>query len=100
MRLGAPKNTLSLFLLILFLGVKLAGLHVFLHYDKDQHAHCTICDHWVKADHSQKWLYPKADFSFKSPEKQICSQPQNPFTKALLGDPTIHALFCRPPPSC
>ncbi|AYN66502.1 hypothetical protein D1013_03440 [Euzebyella marina] len=43
---GRLKNCISYLLLLLFLSVKMAGLHVLSHSDDNDHAlQCAVCDH-------------------------------------------------------
>lgn len=92
------KNSITYLFIILFLSIKMIGLHALTHEDDKNDTHCEICDHAVINDST-----PLATLS---PQEFLIEN-----TELIIGKPSIKRyrfinsyaiandqLFCRPPP--
>ncbi|MBQ4913330.1 hypothetical protein J8L85_02690 [Maribacter sp. MMG018] len=99
MHKGLVKHTIGFFFLSIFLMVKMAGLHVLAHdIDQDHYAHCVVCDHVVKIQHTPEIFPLTPDYTVAliapTPQKIITQEYKFLLDGILASD----RLFSRPPP--
>ena len=99
MQRGYVKHSIGFFFLTIFLMVKMAGLHVLAHDgDQDHYAHCVVCDHIVKNQHTPEISPADCEFLVltiePTPQEKICKEYE------FLSDSILatYQLFSRPPP--
>lgn len=99
MKAGVIKNSITYFFIILFLSVKMIGLHALFH-DTHQKSEkeCAVCIHFTSHEQDLKLIADKLPelalptlFSFKTPVN-IC------IPESLYHVNKIHYSFSRPPP--
>ncbi|UTD14589.1 hypothetical protein HER15_03465 [Tenacibaculum mesophilum] len=99
MKKGWLKNSVTYLFLVLFLSVKMTGIHVLMHTDDMDHAvHCTMCDHSITHD-----LTPALTPNFQNliidkfeiiVQKSIIKNYRFTATSNFV----LYQLFSRPPP--
>ncbi|SIS81547.1 hypothetical protein SAMN05421766_104117 [Zobellia uliginosa] len=96
---GHVKHISSYFLLVLFLSVKMAGLHVLSHSeDKDHAVYCTVCD-LTTAHNLVPAIAPDvADFKVDNFEEIPLQGSDTIYTFVVSGTLDSDQLFSRPPP--
>ena len=63
------KNSITYLFLVLFLSMKMAGLHVLSHSDDNEHAiSCTICDHAITNNLTPVLAAEIQDFTIQTTE--------------------------------
>ncbi|REH50518.1 hypothetical protein C7448_104130 [Tenacibaculum gallaicum] len=94
------KNSIAYLFLVLFLSMKVGGLHVLSHTDdKDHTSHCTICDHAVASDLTPLVTPDTLDFSVENNEYVVLREVIKDYNFIISGIITTGELFSRPPPS-
>ncbi|SDM54435.1 hypothetical protein SAMN04488514_11098 [Kriegella aquimaris] len=96
---GRLKHSISYFLLVLFLSVKMAGLHVLSHSDDKDHAlNCAICDHTTAHNQVPVIAPDLPDFKVHKFEVSFLQEANTHYT--FIGARTLDSdqLFSRPPP--
>lgn len=97
---GCLKHSISYFLLVFFLSVKMAGLHVLSHSDDKDHAlHCAICDHTTAHNLVPAIAPDLPDFTLNRFEDVYLQEPNTLYTFVGSGTLDSNQLFSRPPPS-
>ncbi len=100
MKNGRLKNSITYLLLVIFLSMKMAGLHVLSHTDDKDHAlHCTVCDHAITNNLTPALTPDSQDFTLENPEftaHRVSFKNYNFMTSSNLAS---GQLFSRPPPS-
>ena len=96
------KNRITYLFLVLFILMKIAGLHAALHTDvnnDDHHAlHCLICDR-VNANNLTPVLPPDSqDFSIENYELAVQREISENYSFIISNAIPDNLLFCRPPP--
>lgn len=100
MKNGRLKNTITSLFLVLFLSMKMAGLHVLYHTDdKDDVPHCTVCDHAIVNNLIPLLSPDLPNFTIENTEF-ITSRGENSidYNCIILGKIVSGQLFSRPPP--
>ncbi|WP_281979411.1 hypothetical protein [Tenacibaculum mesophilum] len=93
------KNSIAYLFLVLFLSMKVGGLHVLSHTDdKDHTSHCTICDHAVVSDLTPLVTPDTLDFSIENNEYIVLREVIKDYNFIISGTITAEQLFSRPPP--
>lgn len=93
------KNSIAYLFLVLFLSMKVGGLHVLSHTDdKDHTSHCTICDHTVASDLTPLVTPDTLDFSVENTEHFVQREVIKNYDFIISGTITAEQLFSRPPP--
>ncbi len=100
MKNGRLKNSITYLLLVLFLSMKIAGLHVLLHSDdKDNVIHCTVCDHAITHNLIPA-LTPDLNGLTINNIKTISQiEITKNYSFIISGAIASDQLFSRPPPS-
>ena len=101
MKSNRIKNSVTYLFLVLFLSMKLVGLHALSHVDdKDEHAvHCVICDHAI-THNLTPILTPDLDvFSIEHTEDVVEQEVIVDYNFILSSSIASNQLFSRPPPS-
>jgi len=93
------KNNITYFFIILFLSLKMIGLHALTHdEDKDQELHCEVCD-YATIHNVTPTLTPKAQESYiENTELAIVRDNLIDYCFVTPNTITSSQLFCRPPP--
>lgn len=97
---GRLKHIVTGFFLVLFLSVKIAGLHVLSHCDdKDNLVHCAVCD-LTTAQNMLPAIAPDLPDFTVGPFEETGLCPSNK-EYVFMGNGTLGSdqLFSRPPPS-
>lgn len=99
MQKGFVKHRIGFFFLLIFLMVKMAGLHVLSHDgDQDHYEHCVVCHHIAKNQQSPEISPIGHDYRVLNigpiPRQHVSRQ------YGFLSDGLIakDQLFSRPPP--
>jgi len=92
------KNSITYLFIILFLSVKMVGLHALTHEGDMNDTHCEICDHAVINNSTPIVNLVPQEFIIKNTEL-IVSKPSIKHNR-FINYYTIATdqLFCRPPP--
>ncbi|MFD2541438.1 hypothetical protein ACFSSB_03840 [Lacinutrix gracilariae] len=93
------KHSITYFFIVLFLSMKMVGLHALTHEENDEHAiHCNICDHTITSNlypsivpDAQECTLVHTDLFFN---KEVIKQYRFTYTNNIA----TNRLFCRPPP--
>tara|TARA_R110002049_G_scaffold47596_2_gene137098 strand:- start:255529 stop:255843 length:315 start_codon:yes stop_codon:yes gene_type:complete len=97
---GRLKNSIPYLFLVLFLSMKMAGLHVLSHTDEENHAvDCAICIH-VNTNNLTPTITPDfQDFTIENTEFTAHKERFKSYNFIALSDLVSGQLFSRPPPS-
>ncbi|SHJ56275.1 hypothetical protein [Pseudozobellia thermophila] len=97
---GRLKQYITYFFLVLFLSVKMAGLHVLSHSDdKDNLVHCTVCD-LTTAQNLLPAITPDLpDFTVNNFEEIYLQESNAEYAFVVNSTLDSDQLFSRPPPS-
>lgn len=99
MKNGRLKNGLAYILFVLFLSMKMTGLHVLSHTDDKDHAlHCTICDHAVAHNLTPALTPDIPDFTIENTELIAREETTNTYGFIVSNTIASDQLFSRPPP--
>jgi len=100
MKVSKIKNSITFLFLILFLSMKMIGLHALTHddHDKDHAIHCTICDNATIQNLTPVLITDSQDFSMENTafavDRSIIKQ-----YRFITGNTIASSnLFSRPPP--
>lgn len=93
------KNSITYFFIILFLSLKMVGLHALTHdEDKDQELHCEVCD-YATINNVIPILTPEAqEFYIENTELVIVRDNLNAYSFVTHKTITSSQLLSRPPP--
>ena len=93
------KNSITYFFIILFLSLKMVGLHALTHNeDKDQDLHCEVCD-YATIYNVTPALNPEAqEFYVENTELVIFKDNLNDYSFVAPNTITSSQLLSRPPP--
>ena len=93
------KNSITYFFIILFLSLKMVGLHALTHDDdKDEALHCAVCD-YATIHNLTPTLTPELhDFSIENTELVIIKNNLKHYRFITSNTTTSGQLFSRPPP--
>ncbi|MEP5340887.1 MAG: hypothetical protein ABJL44_08225 [Algibacter sp.] len=99
MKTSRIKNSITYSLLILFLTMKMAGIHALLHIDDKDHApHCVICDH-TTANNLTPAITPNLqDFKIENTEPIVQKEIIKNYNFIISSTIDTNQLFSRPPP--
>ncbi len=99
MKHGRLKNSITYLLLVLFISMKMAGLHVLSHTnDKDHAVHCTICDHAITNNLTPALTPDSQDFIIENTEPIVQSEITENYSFIISSTIATDQLFSRPPP--
>ncbi|SFB90323.1 hypothetical protein SAMN04489722_101221 [Algibacter lectus] len=99
MKTSRIKNSITYSLLVLFLTMKMAGIHALLHIDDKDHApHCVICDH-TTANNLTPAITPNLqDFKIENTEPIVQREIIKNYNFIISCTIATDQLFSRPPP--
>lgn len=94
------KNSITFLFLILFLSMKMIGLHALTHEeeDKDHAIHCTICDNAIIQNLTPALTPDSQDFSIENTEFVINRSIIKQYSFITSNTIASSQLFSRPPP--
>ncbi|MDO6760225.1 hypothetical protein Q4566_08460 [Tamlana sp. 2_MG-2023] len=100
MRASRIKNNITYFFLILFLTVKMVGLHeVFHHSDDEDHAlHCVVCNHATAFNLTPALTPDIQEFSFLVQEFVYKQELRKYYNYRYSNAIDTDELVSRPPP--
>ncbi|MEH6682350.1 MAG: hypothetical protein V7724_17535 [Sediminicola sp.] len=100
MKNGRLKNSITYLFLVIFLCVKMAGLHVLTHTeDKDHIVNCALCDHALAHDQTPAILSDLSDTGLKRYVGMAHTELSRDYHFTNSGAIAKDQLFSRPPPS-
>lgn len=92
------KKHISLFFLVIFTCIKLAGLHEFMHSDSEKHHDCDICEFVITTNTTPFLATENFDFELQIAlnfEDEIFYEYKSQFVQSKITS----ILFGRPPPT-
>ncbi|NKI25255.1 hypothetical protein HCG49_01605 [Arenibacter sp. 6A1] len=99
MKNGRLKYSISYIFLVLFLSMKMAGLHVLSHTDDKDHAlHCMICDQAITHNLTPAISPEVQDFVIENTEFFVQAAQKIHYSFMSCGTIATDQLFSRPPP--
>lgn len=102
MKIGRLKNTVTYLLLVLFISMKMAGLHALAHADDnsnhDHVIHCLICDQALINNLTPVLATDIQDFDIENTEAIVQQQISDSYSTLVSRTISKDQLFCRPPP--
>lgn len=100
MKSGRLKHSITYLFLVLFLSMKMAGLHVLAHTDDKEHAlHCYICDHAVSHNLTPAISEDIPEYGIENTECILQIQKSVHYDFVVSSTIAADQLFSRPPPS-
>lgn len=100
MKNGRLKNSITYLFLVLFLSMKIAGLHVLLHTDdKDNAIHCTVCDHAITHNLIPALTPDLSGFTINNIDIIVHREITKNYSFIISGTIASDQLLSRPPPS-
>ncbi|WP_146035157.1 hypothetical protein [Formosa algae] len=101
MRTARVKHSISYLFLILFLSMKLVGLHALSHHedDDDHDLHCVVCYHAAAINHTPALAPDLQEFSFEIKEYVFTQDLRKYYNYIHSNAIASNELFCRPPPT-
>jgi len=99
MKLSRIKYSITYLFLALFLTMKMAGLHVLIHANDEDHAvHCAICDHTLTHNVTPALTPNLLDFAIKNTEPIVQKEIIKGFSFVSSSTIATNQLYSRPPP--
>lgn len=99
MKLNHIKNSITYLFLVLFLSMKMAGLHALSHSDDDkEHAICVICDNVIVHNLTPTLTPDLIDYEIKNIELFIQKEITINYKSVISNNTIPRELFSRPPP--
>lgn len=102
MKANSIKNNITYFLLVIFLLMKMTGLHVLSHSDDnhdDDHAiTCTICDHAVLNNLTPALAPDFSEYTLEYTAYNVEKEREENYKFSVLTVLSKDQLFSRPPP--
>lgn len=93
------KNRTALVFLVLFVVMKMAGLHVLSHIDDKDHAlHCTVCDYAITYNLTPLITPGSQGFPIENNEYFVQGDIFKSYSFIIAGNISADQLFSRPPP--
>lgn len=100
MKDGRLKNIIANLFIALLLFLKVAGLHVLLHSDDNDHAlHCAVCDHTLVHGMTPAIAADIQDFKIENTEPIVSAEIIENYRFVVSSIIASNQLFSRPPPS-
>lgn len=94
------KQLITCFLLVLFLAMKLSGIHAMSHADDaDEVNTCSICDYAISQSVTPIFSVNQHDFPVENKLIFITLEVIINYSFSATSDIISRALFSRPPPS-
>ncbi|RPD99958.1 hypothetical protein EGM88_01455 [Aureibaculum marinum] len=99
MKTSPFKNSITYLFLVLFLSMKLIGLHTLSHSDdKDHSLDCTICDHIISHNLTPVITTDIDDYEIENVEFVVQKEINNNYCFIASSSIESDQLFSRPPP--
>jgi len=99
MKSGRLKHSITYLFLVLFLSMKMVGLHVLSHTDDKEHAlHCYICDHAVSHNLTPAISADIPDYGIENTEFLPQTGKSENYDFVVSSTIAPDQLFSRPPP--
>ncbi|WP_147679181.1 hypothetical protein [Algibacter pacificus] len=99
MKFNHIKHIIAYFLLVIFLFVKVLGLHAISHSDSDKHHdNCVICNHAITHNLTPTLFPDTIDVQLEDIPILIPSNIVYNYRCVILSSNMARALFSRPPP--
>ena len=102
MKIARLKNSVTYLLLILFISMKMAGLHALAHADDssdhDHAIHCLICDQALVNNFIPVLASDIQDFCIENTEAIIQQEISDNYSAVVSRTISKDQLICRPPP--
>lgn len=102
MKIGRLRNTVTYLLLVLFISMKMAGLHALAHADDnsnhDHAIHCLICDQALLNNLTPVLATDIQDFGIENTEAIVQQEISDNYSALMARAISKDQLFCRPPP--
>ncbi|MGS2762794.1 hypothetical protein [Sinomicrobium sp. M5D2P9] len=100
MKVSRIKNSVTYLFLVLFIGMKMAGLHVLTHNDdKDHLVHCAVCDHIITGNHTPVLPSDTEEFRLQNEEPVVVKEIAGEYHFVYGNTDIPNHLFSRPPPA-
>ncbi|UMB59295.1 hypothetical protein MHL31_09405 [Lutibacter sp. A80] len=94
------KNSITYLFLVLFISIKMTGIHALLHNDDDEHAlHCVICENAITHNLTPAITPDSEDFTIENIEFVTPKNLIKHYSFISLTTIESNQLFSRPPPS-
>jgi len=94
------KNSIAYLFLVLFISIKMTGLHTLLHNDDDDHdSQCVICENAITYNLTPVLTPDLQDFTIEKIEFVIPKELIKHYSFISLSTIESNQLFSRPPPS-
>lgn len=99
MKTNRIKNNISIVFLVIFLSMKLTGLHAFTHTDdKDHVSNCDICDYTITHNTTPTLIPNLQEFSIKIFEVIIQKETLKNYSFIVSKTIALKQQLSRPPP--
>lgn len=93
------KNSIAYLFLVIFISMKMTGLHALTHTDhKDHSQYCTICLHTVKHSSTPAQTPASLDYTIENNEYITQREINETYTFIASIEIAPDQLFSRPPP--
>ncbi|WP_179319541.1 hypothetical protein [Winogradskyella helgolandensis] len=93
------KNSITYIFIILFLSIKMVGLHALTHEDdKSEDIHCAVCDYAVLHNLTPTLTPEPQDFSIENTELEIPRSIIKHYSFITSNAIASNQQFSRPPP--
>ena len=99
MKFSRLKNSITYLFLVLFLSMKMAGLHALSHTDDKEHSlYCAVCDNAIVNNLTPIISSDGPDLEFKNIEFFIQKEVITNYKSIISKNTFPRELFSRPPP--
>lgn len=93
------RNSIAYLFLVLFLSMKMVGLHVLSHTNDNHHAlHCTVCDHAIAHNLTPAITPDLQDFNIETTDFFVRTELIKSYDYIISSTIATDQLFSRPPP--
>ena len=93
------KNSITCLLLVIFISMKMAGLHMLSHSDDKNHPlDCTTCDYVISHNLTPTLPFNIIDYTFKEIKYSIQIEKLENYNFLISSTIASNQLFSRPPP--
>lgn len=99
MKNGRLKNSIAYLLLVVFMSMKMAGLHALSHTDDTDHTlHCAVCDQAITHNFTPALTPDSQDFIIENTEYIVINEISKNYGFIISNTIASNQLFSRPPP--
>lgn len=102
MKFSQIKNSITFLFLILFLSMKMVGLHALTHGEDNDHndhaLHCTICDNATALNLTPTLAPDSQEFSIENKELVVTRSAIKHYSFIASNTIATNQLLSRPPP--